>query len=887
MGLLQRAATLKETTTAEGMSSPLSPPPARRGLLARAESMRSVADAYPADRTAFHTIGRGLLSKASYFREHRNASELPRSMTGPVVSPAPKADEGSRTSISDTPRGLFEKALHFHEEGMKPGSETQWIQKPREEKREESLRSRRKVFEEAEALREETLSEAEAPGVWPAESMEGVHEDEDFLEDLLELETPEEEVVEEETFEGTSLEDTFPIEEEVPAREGGLLARAEKMQEELTVEGEGEAFSYEHEEETALPPEEAEYALDTSQEISSEWPEDEEEGPGDVIPYDEAQPPEEPPEEEAFEEESGRLAELTPGKEEEELSFPPLDYEGNSDEFSNPAADGAGIVPEEFLDPFDEWEHEAEGSAESVAISLAAGGPLREKEDRFLMDEQDEVFSTRHVEDRFDSGRKMDNYLSLFDLTKELAMVEEYNDFWESILYAILGQTGADRICIFSSVHASEQGAVLYPVAHSGFDFTGDWAIKPGDEIYERCESSAGFKYAEELEKGGLSSQEREILDKTEAYLIAPVRRMESLYAVITISRPLSGADYGIDDLEYINLLTDLISPEAKRILVGLEHARETEELRRRAEVQRKILSFSRNASSSRNLDDLYDMLVNFLEETLDAKDYSLILLSPQDHRYRIFGGNHLSTESMEKFDLRMDSDLVGMISNITRVYEFDGFRKSGDILSNYTTDDLELMRHYWIVPLINLNWLVGFITIHETQRPWTDFHREQIVSLSQVSAPLFASCIVTSERKTVFRDPFSPLQERLDSELKKAAAFNSRVSVVEIKVENIRRILAMNPGDDAVNFLSDLGSVINRMIFESDFMARTGQGRYAVVLPGRDRGEAEIFVKKVLAEFRRKNYLPASPIEIKYEYVVVTAPDDARDPARIISLLD
>ncbi len=1012
MGLLQKAAEVRETAGSE--SATLNPPRAR-GLLARAESFLrgESGKSYPG---VSKSIGRGLLARASHYREKWEADKhRADSQKASTVIAEPFAAKSSTGS----PPGLLARASRFREElQQKSSTDKSWFDKTVEKHRTHGLLARaEKMHESPEAERtaqegllsgatqlreseqveknvepavaipgseptfpvEKTVNDvaqsSEHPGadglpeIWPPEGEGGLHEDDEFLYDILDEpinDTQQEltpvEVKEtsggllsraEEMIAGDAIEppkDTHtesysdilqgeipdnwpPVSNEVqgahddddfmtglldeePEGEvqkeeksaGGLLARAESLleeekippgelqpEDEQTIE---ELPSYEDETQDNLSAEAERDAYNSSEEISHDIGTEDLQDAGTRLEDAQSRDKEETAPEEIGEvAEGGRDEDADRGglepepsaeQEESEGDFPDLVYSGNSMQSEDPAADNHLTRSGTHEDPFDEWEEEAEKNAEKVAMSLSEGGALQSgSKNRYLVSSEEEPFTTRDLGDNLDSGRKLDNYLSLFDLTKELATVEEFRDFWETILYALLGQTGAEKICIFSNEDASEKGNILHPIVHSGVDIEEGLAIKPGDEIYERCIKSGGFKYAEEMGKAALSSQEQTLLGVTDAYVILPVRRQDRLFGVITISRPLSGVDYTLEDLEYANLLADIVSPEATRILNRMEHARETEDLKRRSEVQRNILSFARNASSLRNQDELYDLLAERLEKDLEVEHYSLVLLDSQEKCFRIFAGNQISTESMEKFKLRLDSELVGMISNITRVFEINSFRFNGDIVDNYTADDIALMKRYKVIPLINLNWLAGFITIHSTATPWTDFHREQAVSLSQVAAPLFANTVLSLTQKSVFRDPFSPIQDRLEQELKKAESFQSNLALIDWRVNNIRRIFGLNPGEEVVSFLSDLGHLINDIIYESDYVARTAQGRYSIILPGRGRKEAEIFVKKLKREIEGRRFLASSPVEVQYTHSVLTYPDDARDAAHLISLTD
>jgi len=567
------------------------------------------------------------------------------------------------------------------------------------------------------------------------------------------------------------------------------------------------------------------------------------------------------------------------------LDLPDISYEGPSAPELDPALAIEEHETETHEDPFTQWEKEAEAQAEQEAASLDR--PVGKRTD--LLYEDESQFTTAPVEAHIASQKKIDNYLALFDITKEITAIEDYSTLWDTVMYAVMGQVGSESICIFSSAQKMEAASLLYPVSHTGMEVDEDWVLKPGDEIYDRLSESQGILHVPELMNSAapLSPLERRMIQSSGAFLFVPLKHQQKMFGIIMLGRPVGENDYSIDDLEFLTLLGEIAAVGVDRVLARVEHERDTQDLRKKNEVYLNIFDVARKASTLKNLDELYDLTNQILDQDFSVLSFSLVLLSPAEQEYRIFAGNQISPESLEKFRLSVASDLIGLVSNLTRVYDLADFRSNREINACYTNDDLALMQNYWIVPLINLNWLVGFITIHRTKTPWTEFQRELIVSLSEVLAPVYANCIILGERETLFRDPFSPVEDRLKLELKKTLEFRSSMSLVEIRVKNIKRLVTLNPPGQISEFLLDMSRTISGFLFESDFMARIGQGRFAVILPGRTAEEAEIFTRKVKAEFKRLRLLSQSPLEVQYAHNIITAPADTDDPGKMLSILE
>lgn len=587
-----------------------------------------------------------------------------------------------------------------------------------------------------------------------------------------------------------------------------------------------------------------------------------------------------------------------------DLDLPPLpdwEYAGPSTAEQDPALDAqrnAASEPIESVDdsdPFGEWEREALSEAESEAKRLEERGEIESREptrarEQDLLFEGDEGLTTAPVENYIASQRKIDHYLALFDITKEISHIDRFEDLWDSLVYAIMGQVGAETVAIFSTTSRVQSGGIFYPVAHSGFDMPEGWALKRGDEIYDRLSEEDGVKYVEEFlssVKNPISPMERRILETSRARVIVPLKNMNRMYGIAILGGQLAGDDYTIDDLEFLTLLGEIAAVGADRALSRQEYERDTEELRRRNMIHGSMFSLARRAAQARSLDDIYDVMTERLREDFHVESFSLVLLNPREREYRIFAGNRISPESIEKFRMGVNSDLIAMISNLTRIYDLSDFRTNPAINRCYTNDDIGLMQHYWIAPLINMNWLAGFITIHKTSQPWTEFERELMVTAAEILSSAVANSIILSERESLFRDPFSPLEERLKQELKRAREFNAPVALLDLRIKNIRRILEMNRAEESADFLAAVNRTIASFLFETDFMARVGQGRFALILPGRGREEAEVFVRKLKTEFRRLRLLPGSPVDAQFVHAAISYPRDADEAGKMLSIFE
>lgn len=569
-----------------------------------------------------------------------------------------------------------------------------------------------------------------------------------------------------------------------------------------------------------------------------------------------------------------------------------FEYEGNSppemDLTSDEIDRGESPVEPPSEDPFDRWFAEAQTEAENLATGVLQKSETLEERpfDPFLF-ERNASFSTVPAGLEQIAKRRSETYQNLLSELKEIASIDSYEGLEDALLFSLLGEVGCESACIFANYEEKKGGGIFYPVAHSGFELPENWALKPGDPIHDDLCANPETKYGDYYRSRRVSDVESDILQRVPVSHFIPIVDGKEVHGVIALGPSLSGEDYTLSDFEFLDQLSEMTAIALHQLASKVAVKKEMDELKRSNEMHSSIAALTKKSSTARSIDDLFDILSRNLERDFDVLSYSLVLLSTSDQKYRIFSGNRISPQSMERFAVDPSSELIGMVSNLTRVYDFQDFLENKELIASYSWDDLQIMRHYWIVPLIHLNWLVGFITIHETGRPWTNFEREFIVYLAEVMAPIFATHLVVRERESLFRDPFSPVELRLKKEIEKARSYDTSVSFAVIRIKNIRRLITLNGAEKVIDLISEYGKIISRFLYETDFMARTGQGKYAIILPGKNRDQTAILLKKIKNECGRSRILASSPIQVQFSDEIISFPDDTEDYEKMLAMID
>ncbi|MBM9576451.1 GAF domain-containing protein [Leptospira sp. 201903070] len=534
-------------------------------------------------------------------------------------------------------------------------------------------------------------------------------------------------------------------------------------------------------------------------------------------------------------------------------------------------------------DPFSDWVKEAEQEANRTPTKVDSKAAAVEKGD-FLFDD-DSNFSTSPIDLQIASRKKLENYMSVFEISKEIGVSTDFANFFENLLFSIMGQIGAESIGIFSSKNGDKEFFRLEE--YQGEGFNQEWTISSEDEIYHAVHNAGSVLYAKELLKPALPAKEREILKQSSAELLVAIRYMDDFFGIIVLSKTISGEDYTIEDLEFLKIIGEIAGSVYHRIYDTEQLQQENQNLKEVIRANELIISLARDFGSIRTLDEAYDKLISSFKEELKVRRATFMILDGHTkNEFRVFASNLMTPEHVGTFTLPLESSIVGIVSNIPGVFRIENFRKHPELMQKLSNDELGLMSDFIVIPFINLHWLVGMLIIHETEVPWTDSDRETAVGISEVLAPVFSNLLLVQERDSVFKDPFSPVEEKVEDMILKAARLGSSFSLTIFKVQNVSRMVKLKGSGFFASYSEELRKAIQENLSESDFQYRIGQGKYAVILDGKDREETQILIRKIKNKLneadRRSKDFQTSVIQHTLCY-----PADTKEKERILELLE
>ncbi|MCZ8343512.1 MAG: GAF domain-containing protein [Leptospira sp.] len=565
----------------------------------------------------------------------------------------------------------------------------------------------------------------------------------------------------------------------------------------------------------------------------------------------------------------------TPTEEVDDLSLPEiqLEDEPNKEDL---------VLPEKDL--FEEWEEEA--------VKEAAKQPLRPKEedpaplDQDVLFDDDSDYATAPMAYHLASKKRIENYQAIFEITKEVSNSSNFSDFFDNLVYSVIGQVGCSSIVIFASTNP--KNSKWNAVATQGVTTRDSWYFSNLDEVYSRITDSETVIYAGEFKTPRLPPRELAILNETSAEILIPIRNKDHCYGMMTLGKQINGEEYITDDLEFVKIIGDIAGAIFERVYEFEKLNDQLIESKQIIEINEAVLKAARDFAKVRKMDDAYDLLVENLKTKIGVRQFSLLILDNETKEdYVVFGSNFILPERAKDFKLGKQSDIVGMVSNVSGVYKLENFREDAELKSIFTNDELGVMSEFTILPIINLNWLVGMVIIHATATPWTDTTRDVAVALLETSAPVFANLLILHEKEALFRNPFNPLETKILSEIENASKFNLSFTVSLFKIQNVPRMIQIAGAGVFARYADVLRKTIVDHISENDYFTRVGQGKFVMVLHGKDKEETEVVIRKIKSAFSKKEDQISHNFKASYRVLTLSYPKDTKDKNQFLEMVE
>lgn len=488
-------------------------------------------------------------------------------------------------------------------------------------------------------------------------------------------------------------------------------------------------------------------------------------------------------------------------------------------------------------------------------------------------DVAEEIEETLESNESDELTKKLDNYLVISEITKELVQSSTFNDFYDNLMYSIEAQLGPNYIIILFSI--DERYEEYEIISYDGLDLTDNVILNSTNTLIQELSQRKKIIKSIDLNLEDLNESEKKIVTLSENEIIASIVDEDDLLAFVIIGESSTGEEYQKTDLEFISILTDFSSGVIRKIYEQERLQKEFSELYANNLKIELLNSFSSEIIKTRSYDNLFSRLNDLFQKFEINYNFSAFVIDSTNNYKLVY-----STESSVEQEnvIKVDEVIIKEIKN----------SKKHLILN----DSIEIKRlnisfnSILIIPLFEDENLLSLLVIENTNNE-DETYKNQIISLLFNVITSQLSRIISEEKiEGVNLNPLLMLERRIRDELIIAKENDKNFILYVIRIQNTGRIISILGNKYLEEYSEYIKQVIGKNILESDYYFQVGQSKFCIFL----RNKSESDFTAIQTEIKEGlNSYSNSPKEFKISIQIYSLefPTQSLDIRKYIELIE
>ncbi|MDX1959269.1 MAG: hypothetical protein SFU98_11890 [Leptospiraceae bacterium] len=480
------------------------------------------------------------------------------------------------------------------------------------------------------------------------------------------------------------------------------------------------------------------------------------------------------------------------------------------------------------------------------------------------------------------SSSRLENYLVIMEITKDLVRTNTLSEFFETLVYSIEGQIGAESIFIFSSLNGNFEEIEM--VAHDSQESIEEAGtiLSLDDSIYQTFSEVKESILSTEVPKENFSEEEVELLEPP-IEIVTPLHSEFEFVGFILIGKNLYGQQYSKTDFEFLNLLSEVAGNMIHKFAEMQKIDQELKDLNVTVKLKNSVNLLTDRIYSCRDFNSLYKSLTEILLTEFNISKFSIFLHMEEEKVYYIGHSTYLQEPAKSNFRISDSARLVNLISQVAGFYKIENSDSYPELEQLLSLSDSSLI----LFPLIHLGKMNGILFIHEADSiQWSTGLKQALTTVSNLLAPMISNIILQTEREFLFKHPFSPVDESISKEIQFALDNHTKFTLIILKIQNVTRILNLLGYEFFTEYTEFITSKLLDSLKAEDSLSRVGQGKYAVFLRQKDKTQAESFFTWIKSEFGKFPY-PPKDFKLSIQLYSLTYPDQSNDKRKFIELIE
>jgi GGDEF domain-containing protein len=492
---------------------------------------------------------------------------------------------------------------------------------------------------------------------------------------------------------------------------------------------------------------------------------------------------------------------------------------------------------------------------------------------------------TMHSEGRKEVKRdkKFHDFIMLYEIGKEIFKSETRKEFYDVVLFTIMGQIGASSssIMIHDPDHA---GRWIIGESRGVTVRNRELYFETSDGILKQLINQKNIVDLEHYKNRPQFKDEYYKFISVDARLLAPLSCEGEVLGAVIMGDKITIGDYSDEEKDFIISMCEISAITLKKVIKTEVLIKENTGLAGWLDNIRKVDDINSRLLSCLSRRELTEMIVREFD-ALGVVSYGCYMYDSKEESYVLLCTDKNDVISLFDNNKRLfgDHPLVRYSGECRMTGAIEGFHKQKVIQEAFSEKQIKQMSTFMLYPHKIGSFLEGFIFITNI----ADNSREaeidlKVSRLSRTIFPYVTSVLKYDTAEMLYIDNIEPVIRRVENELHRVKELNIPLTVVLFSIKNFKRYHALYGAEESKRIITNLENIIRARISDHDFSVRYDRNKILLVLPGKNKKFAvplsNTVRNEILSTFKKKE------MQLLITFLTAEYPEDADD---LYSLLD
>ncbi|MDH4261645.1 MAG: hypothetical protein OEV78_01225 [Spirochaetia bacterium] len=482
---------------------------------------------------------------------------------------------------------------------------------------------------------------------------------------------------------------------------------------------------------------------------------------------------------------------------------------------------------------------------------------LEENLSRYLLPD-DLSGSTQPADSDYSLNSRLEALINLIELSKELALTDNPEELWESLLFNILGQVGAREAAIFI-----KDDNRMQLKAYKGFIFPENFNLSKRSGIERILQKDLNIHYGNKL-SNDIVGDEYTLFTSLQIELVIPIIQIEELNGFILIGKTIGASDYSIEDLLYLKLLGEVIGSFHSVIQKSEIINNQKKIWNSREKVYQKYLYFQQQIQSGKTPEETQQIFNTYMTDLFKFQAYLLFILNEKEE-YLLTAQKGLQESSYKNLRFSPEDEVIFKCQQHHTWFTYENLLDETMFSSNLSKEDKIILKECRILPLHFHGNLYGFFILLNVKNdiPTEYMHYAQNIIITYFWYYLSHIYLKKAQKnlKISITDPMHAIKDVISRHEKILSKKGIPYSIFIIQITNLDRLENLFGEKFTFTLRRKIKKILNQEFSNSKFISELFSNKFIVIFEKIDKSMLWIydknFIKKVNAAFDNEQKRP------------------------------